>query len=58
MEKYDLLHRQLIHEGTCEPEDFFSPATVDYDSVVAIHQKVYVQRLKDLQLNKTEIRNS
>ena len=56
MEKYDLLHRQLIHEGTCEPKDFFSPATVDYDSVVAIHQKVYVQRLKDLQLNKTEIR--
>ena len=56
MEKYDLLHRQLIHEGTCEPEDFFSPTTIDYDSVIAIHQKVYVQRLKDLQLNKTEIR--
>ena len=56
MEKYDLLHRQLIHEGTCEPEDFFSPTTIDDDSVTAIHQKVYVQRLKDLQLNKTEIR--
>ena len=56
MEKYDLLHRQLIHEGTCEPDDFFSPTIIDYDSVIAIHQKVYVQRLKDLQLNKTEIR--
>ena len=56
MEKYELLHRQLIHEGTCEPEDFFSPTRIDNDSVTAIHQKVYVERLKGLKLNKAEIR--
>ena len=56
MEKYELLHRQLIHEGTCEPEDFFSPTKIDNDSVMAIHQKVYVERLKGLNLNKAEIR--
>ena len=56
MEKYELLHRQLIHEGTCEPEDFFSPTKIDNDSVTAIHQKVYVERLKGLNLNKAEIR--
>jgi acetoin utilization deacetylase AcuC-like enzyme len=56
MEKYELLHRQLIHEGTCEPEDFFSPKKIDNDSVTAIHQKVYVERLKGLKLNKVEIR--
>ena len=56
MEKYDLLQRQLIHEGTCEPEEFFSPATIDHDSIIAIHQKVYVERLKGLKLNKAEIR--
>ncbi len=56
MEKYDLLHRQLIHEGTCEPEDFFSPASIDYDSVTAIHNKVYVEHLKGLELTKAEIR--
>ena len=56
MEKYDLLYRQLIHEGTCEPEDFFSPTPIDYDSVTAIHNKVYVERLKGLKLNKAEIR--
>ena len=56
MEKYELLHRQLIHEGTCEPEDFFSPSKIDNDSVTAIHQKVYVERLKGLKLNKAEIR--
>ena len=56
MEKYELLHRQLIHEGTCEPEDFFSPTKIDNDSATAIHQKVYVERLKGLKLNKAEIR--
>ena len=56
MEKYELLHRQLIHEGTCEPEDFFSPTKIDNDTVTAIHQKVYVERLKGLKLNKAEIR--
>ncbi len=56
MEKYELLHRQLIHEGTCEPEDFFSPKKIDNDSATAIHQKVYVERLKGLKLNKAEIR--
>ena len=56
MEKYDLLYRQLIHEGTCEPEDFFCPAPIDYESVTAIHSKVYVERLKGLKLNKAEIR--
>jgi len=56
MEKYDLLHRQLIHEGTCEPEDFFSPTSIDYDSVTAIHNKVYVEHLKGLELTKAEIR--
>ena len=56
MEKYDLLYRQLIHEGTCEPKDFFSPTPIDYESVTAIHNKVYVERLKGLKLNKAEIR--
>ena len=56
MEKYDLLYRQLIHEGTCEPDDFFSPAPIDYESVTAIHNEVYVECLKGLKLNKAEIR--
>ena len=56
MEKYELLYRQLIHEGTCEPEDFFSPAAIDYDLVIAVHRKVYVERLRGLKLNQAEIR--
>ena len=56
MDKYELLPKQLIHEGTCFPEDFFSPSSIDDDVVTAIHQKVYVERLKKLELNKSEIR--
>ena len=56
MDKYELLPKQLIHEGTCFPEDFFSPSSIDDDAVTAIHQKVYVERLKKLELNKSEIR--
>ena len=30
MEKYDLLPKQLLHEGTCSQADFFRPNAIDY----------------------------
>ena len=51
MEKYDLLPKQLIHEGTCDPKDFFSPKTLDEDIIKVVHQKDYVKALE--QVNKT-----
>ncbi len=56
MEKYDLLPKQLIHEGTCDPDNFFSPQAVHEDVVKVIHQKDYVNRLKRLDLNRSEVR--
>jgi len=56
MEKYDLLPKQLVHEGTCDPDDFFSPQTLDESVVKVIHQKDYVNRLKRLELNRSEER--
>ena len=56
MDKYELLPKQLMHEGTCLPEEFFSPSSIDYESVIAIHQKIYVERLKKLKLDKAEMR--
>ena len=56
MEKYDLLPKQLVHEGTCDPDDFFSPQTLDEHVVKAIHQKDYVNRLKRMDLNRSEVR--
>ena len=56
MEKYDLLPKQLVHEGTCDPEDFFSPLAVDDQIVKVIHQKEYVDRLKNMKLDLSEVR--
>lgn len=56
MEKYDLLPKQLVHEGTCDPEDFFSPQAVDDQIVKVIHQKEYVERLKHMKLDLSEVR--
>ena len=56
MEKYDLLPKQLVHEGTCDPEDFFSPQAIDDQIVKVIHQKEYVDRLKHMKLDMSEVR--
>lgn len=56
MEKYDLLPKQLIHEGTCEPDDFFSPQPIPDQVVKVIHQAAYVDRLKSQELKRSEIR--
>ena len=56
MEKYDLLPQQLIHEGTCEPKDFFSPQALDEEIVTVVHQKEYVDRLMRMELSRSEIR--
>lgn len=56
MEKYDLLPKQLIHEGTCDPDDFFSSKPLPDKIVKVIHQSTYVDRLKRQELTLSEIR--
>lgn len=56
MEKYDLLPKQLIHEGTCEQSDFFSPHPLSDAIVKVIHRPDYVDRLKQQDLDRSEIR--
>ncbi len=56
MEKYDLLPKQLMYEGTCEPKDFFSPQALDEEIVTVVHQKEYVDRLMRMELSRSEIR--
>jgi acetoin utilization deacetylase AcuC-like enzyme len=46
----------LIHEGTCEPKDFFSPQALDEEIVTVVHQKEYVDRLMRMELSRSEIR--
>ena len=56
MEKYDLLPKQLLHEGTCSQADFFRPTAIDHQSIEQVHCPDYLQRLTKLQLDRKEIR--
>ena len=56
MEKYDLLPKQLLHEGTCEEANFFEPDFPDEFHILKVHEEDYFNRLKNLELTKKEIR--
>lgn len=58
MEKYELLPKQLLHEGTCEETNFFQPDFPEESHILKVHDAEYVQRLKNLELSKKEIRVS
>ena len=46
MLKYELIHEQLLYEGTCTEANFFWPAPVDDRWVLGVHTPEYVQALK------------
>ena len=53
MDKYDLLPRQLLHEGTCSTANFFEPEiqSADEKYIRLTHNKNYVDRLYDLDIH-------
>lgn len=58
MEKYDLLPRQLLHEGTVNAGHFFSPSEALDKDILLTHTKTYLDKLNQLNLNKDEIRRN
>ncbi len=56
MEKYDLLPKQLLYEGTCIEENFFEPDVLEDPPILAAHDGEYYQKLIRLQLKPSEIR--
>lgn len=58
MEKYELLPRQLLHEGTCSEENFFEPEFPTDKYILKAHDTDYFERLRDLKLSTREIRKS
>ena len=56
MLKYDLLPRQLLHEGTCIPENFFRPEIPEDHHILAVHTRDYYERLSSLSLDPREVR--
>ena len=47
MEKYELLPQQLLHEGTCKPENFFTYLTI---ATVAVAQRLLLAAKGSLML--------
>ena len=56
MEKYELVPQQLLHEGTCTKENFFEPEFPDEADILAVHDKNYVESLKQQTLSPREAR--
>lgn len=58
MEKYSLIPQQLIHEGTCSDDNFFSPAQLTEKEILRTHDAEYWRKLKDLDLTRQEERRT
>ena len=58
MEKYDLLPRQLLHEGTISQENIFTPIPLEEKWILKAHKKAYWEKLKNLKLTRSEIRRT
>jgi acetoin utilization deacetylase AcuC-like enzyme len=56
MEKYELLPQQLLYEGTLKEENFFIPESLEEKWILNTHNADYFNRLKNLELTKSEIR--
>ena len=51
MIKYELIHEQLLYEGTCTLENFFAPVPVDAKWVLGVHDKQYFEDLLNLRID-------
>ncbi len=58
MEKYNLLPEQLLYEGTITEKNFFAPEPLDDFWITKTHKPDYFEKLKLLNLSKSEIRKT
>lgn len=58
MEKYSLLHAQLLYEGTVMDSAYFLPDAVSKEVVIRTHDAGYFDRLKNLELSASEARKT
>ena len=56
MIKYELLPQQLLHEGTCNKDHFFTPEIPEDQHILNVHTEDYYRQLQDLSLNKRAAR--
>ncbi len=58
MEKYDLLPKQLVYEGTINESNIFAPRTLTESEILAVHTSEYWSKLRSLNLTRQEERRS
>ncbi len=56
MQKYELLPQQLLHEGTCSPDNFFEPGMPQVSDILKAHDAAYFERLSNGGLSSREMR--
>ncbi|WP_289060679.1 histone deacetylase [uncultured Zobellia sp.] len=56
MLKYELLPKQLLHEGTCTPENFFEPEIPNDKYIVAVHDAEYFYDLLNIKIPPRQAR--
>lgn len=56
MIKYELLPKQLLHEGTCTQENFFEPVIPNDKYLVAAHDPEYFYDLLNIKIPPREAR--
>jgi len=58
MEKYDLLPKQLLHEGTCEQENFFQPEVREENEqyIRSVHTSDYLNELYNITIEPRKAR--
>lgn len=56
MIKYELLPEQLLHEGTCDHQNFFIPEIPKSNPILAVHTEEYYQNLISLSLDAKAVR--
>lgn len=56
MLKYELLPKQLLHEGTCVTENFFEPELPNDKYIVAVHDPEYFYDLLNIKIPPKEAR--
>lgn len=58
MEKYDLLPKQLLHEGTCEQANFFQPEIKEENEkyIQSVHTSAYLEELYNISIDPRKAR--
>jgi acetoin utilization deacetylase AcuC-like enzyme len=58
MEKYNLIHDQLLYEGTMRPENFFEPPPINEKDLLRAHDAAYWTHLREGTLSAKEMRRT